>query len=132
MAKSFLNIHFYAKNIKKIFKNGVKCKKSGNFGLLNQEFGFSKVYYIYSFYFIKNRSAEKSLLNRESLLYLRLLNQESTVIPSFFPLLDPWFRAFSICCCFTTCVVNVICSKDCIWLALGQTRKKIKIRLKIV
>ena len=80
MAKSFLNIHFYAKNIKKIFKNGVKCKKSGNFGLLNQEFGFSKVYYIYSFYFIKNRSAEKSLLNRESLLYLRLLNQESTVI----------------------------------------------------
>ena len=80
MAKSFLNIHFYAKNIKKIFKNGVKCKKSGNFGLLNQEFGFSKVYYIYSFYFIKNRSAEKSLLNRESLLYLRLLNQESTVL----------------------------------------------------
>ena len=80
MAKSFLNIHFYAKNIKKIFKNGVKCKKSGNFGLLNQEFGFSKVYYIYSFYFIKNRSAEKSLLNRESLLYLRLLNQESTVV----------------------------------------------------
>ena len=80
MAKSFLNIHFYAKNIKKIFKNWVKCKKSGNFGLLNQEFGFSKVYYIYSFYFIKNRSAEKSLLNRESLLYLRLLNQESTVI----------------------------------------------------
>ena len=82
MAKSFLNIHFYAKNIKKIFKNGVKCKKSGNFGLLNQEFGFSKVYYIYSFYFIKNRSAEKSLLNRESLLYLRLLNQESTVVNS--------------------------------------------------
>ena len=30
-------------------------KKSGNVGLLNQEFGFSKVYFIYSFYFIKNR-----------------------------------------------------------------------------
>ena len=75
MAKSFLNIHFYAKNIKKIFKNGVKCKKSGNFGLLNQEFGFSKVYFIYSFYIIKNRSAPKSSLNQYFTLYLQSLNR---------------------------------------------------------
>ena len=38
------------------------------------------------------------------------------------PLPSMWFRAFSICCCFTTCVVErrqPNLSRLCIWLALG-------------
>ena len=77
MAKSFLNNHFHTKNIKKIpkmEKNGEKFQKIWKCWFTKSGVWILKSLIYLQFLLHKKSVSRDSLLNRENLLYLRLLN----------------------------------------------------------